>query len=664
MIAPTPDGQPIFSTDVWEVLKPRPEYRSWDWICSEGRTPEGEPFDPGMMPWAEGVCDAFDDPDNREIVLPWGTRLGKTMICLQLDCCVMVMNPGPGLFATSREKLAVRVVSEKFYKMFAAIPILNRQMRPDNRRSVHKIVLDDSTWAVAWSGSQSMLADWSAKYGHASEVDKWDRSQTKGGESFEGDTLAQWDERFKDQTEHKKLIESSPTLKGKSRIEARYETSNQCLYEPPCPHCGHHQPLTMGGRSVPHGLKWDSLKDGTMDAELARETARYVCRQCQKDIHDEHRFRMMSDGIWVPKGCAAKDGKVTGKPHRSIRVWGGRLSSLYSLQLRWGDIAGKFCEVRNKPPLLQMFVNGWLAEVWERFTKKSDPQEVGDRLETSAQRGVIPSAATWLFGAVDVQADHFVWTAVAVAQGERIYLVDWGFLDTWGEVQAHLIDKEFPFEGDHVEPMMPCVVGVDSGDGLRTKEVYSFCREHSRTGRQVLPCKGANTNCGGKPWVDTLVAGEGVRQGAVKLAALRGTRGLTLVRVNPFYWEPVIEKALSLHPGDEGSLSIPAGAHDDEELLWQLCNGVQTNTPSKMDPDKLIWEKRWDDRANDYRDTLKYALCLMDRKFRGDWSRARQRQNAKPPPVAPEVMRRRAAEQEQRERGGRQRYRIPRRAKR
>ena len=239
-----------------------------------------------------GVCEAFDNRQFREIALMWGTQLGKTFLFHAIALCVMTTRPAPGIFASATERLARASVREKIYNMIEQCAPLRGQLKSQKDRSVDRIELQASHWRVAWSGSHTALADFSAEIIVCNEVSKWN---SRGGE--EGDPLDLIYQRFKfyDAT-YKALVESSPTLRGRCRIEAKVKLSTNCRYQVPCPHCRHYQTLSM------KQLRWDHLADGTSDPELAERTARYECLSCRRAIHDEQRRRMMQAGVWVPEG--------------------------------------------------------------------------------------------------------------------------------------------------------------------------------------------------------------------------------------------------------------------------------------------------------------------------------------------------------------------------
>jgi phage terminase large subunit GpA-like protein len=642
----------ILTTAVMAAFNPRPDVRSWEWINEHGRTHKGEPFDGDRIPWCEGVCDAWDDPATREISLEWGTRTGKTTIALQLMASTAVLKPMPGLFATSTQTLAKKTVRRKIYPMLESIEATRRQLPAPRFRALEEIRLSSSPWGVAWSGSETQLADVEAYYGWANEIDKWSMNERQAGDAGEGDPVDQWEERFKENPDHKKLFECSPSTKLRSRIHRRVLASNNCRYWVGCPKCRQRQVLKLGTDSQSlGGILFDRAADGSVEASVARATARYVCEHCRHEIHDDQRPRMMRTGKWAPEGCRVDiRGRVIGKPKRDSTIWGGQLSSLYSLQLRWGDIAARFVQTIGQPQSLRMFVNGWLAETWEPHKSKNEPEEVGDRLATSTPAGVMPVWSTWLFAAVDIQGDHYVYWVNAVGPGEREHEVAHGTCETLDEIEQLVICRQFEHE-DGGEPLCPALTLIDSG--FRTRDVYVFCQKFRGTPYNVMPCKGSNTDCGGEAYEVKIIGlneGKSVR---TKKALMRAGRGLRRIRVNPHYYEPIIQEQLDeRQPGEPGSLTLNSESKGDDDFLRQLCNGAESAEPSKTDPNRHLWVKRWEGEPNDYRDGKKYARCAADVRFKSNWKLAEKRQpsgKAAPRPVAVQ-----AAEPE----GGRRRERF------
>lgn len=610
-------------------LAPRPVVRSWEWVCEHGRTPAGKKFDGPTLPWSEGVFDALDDPHVRKVVLMWGTRTGKTQIGMQWSTKVMATAPLPGIFCTATETLLKRTMRNKIYPMLEYNLQTKCDLLPKRLRGTREIRLTECVWSCMWSGSATILADTDGCYGWGNEIDKWDASTPVDGQSEQGDPLGLFFERFKEWSDHTILLECSPSLEGHSRIADEYKESDQRRFYVPCPHCSAYFVLQLNSKDPESGgILFDKLSDGKLDADLARRTARYIChnKKCHRPIHNEDRPRMMRCGVWAPKGCHVdKNGKVCGKPERlKCTTAGFQLSSLYSLQLTWGDIAAAFIAARGKASLLQTFVNGWLAETWKPYRAKSEPEDVAERLAVELAPGTIPKWATWRVDAVDVQEEFFKWITLACGPGEKVAVVDRGICDTWEEVFAACVNRPIPHEDGHGE-LLPALVAID--DGHKTAEVHARCKAWSRPDRLVMPFKGANSDLNGEAFTTVIIGTDTKHKSkTMRRQALRA-RGLVRVRHNAFYYEPILQKQLDeLNPGDDQSLSIPRELADDFEFVQELCNGTISDTPSKMSPDKYLWTKRWGDQANDFRDCLKMGRCAMDVKFRGNWRVAERRQ--------------------------------------
>jgi phage terminase large subunit GpA-like protein len=615
-------------TEVRPAYRPRSIQNTWEWICRNGRTQEGLPFDGERIPWAKGVCDAWDDPATRDVILQWGTRTGKTAISMNILAKSADTKPMPGLFATSTQTLAKRIVINKIYPILHAIRLTRKQLPIRAMWSSEEIRLT-TKWHVAWSGSDTQLADLSAYYGYANEIDKWSRNEKLGGAAGEGDPLAQFEERFKEFPDRKILFECSPSTKSHSRIEKKLLASNNCRYWVPCPQCGTRLVLQMGADN-PHegGILFDRNTDGSYDSTLAYETARYVCHHCRYEIHDDQRFSMMQAGVWAPQGCGVdKRGRVVGVPKRGPRACGLQLSSLYSLQMRWGHIAEEWVKKHANILEFRMFINGWLAETWEPFTRKSEPEDVGERLTGEIPRGIIPDWATYLFAAVDCQSEHFVYVVLAVGPNERCHLVDDGTNQSLDWIEQNVVRRQF-HHADGRGPLCPALTLVDCG--YLPKQTYDFCQRFKKTGHIVQPVKGSNTDCAGEAYEVKIIGMNEVGQNArTKKILQRSGKGLMRVRVNPYYYEPIIQEQLDdKKPGDAGSLTLHADARNDIDLLRQLCNGAESPYASKTDPSKHLWVKQWDSEPNDKRDALKYARCAADVRFKRNWRMVETRQGS------------------------------------
>jgi phage terminase large subunit GpA-like protein len=601
---------------VWSAWLPRPRVNTFEWICRHVRDKDGRPFDPESFPWVRGVCEAFDHPAIREIDLQWATRIGKTFAGHAIHECIWATNPMPTMFNSSAEHLAKATVADEIYPMLEHCDALAGQLLPSQRRSMTRVKLPECTCRIGWAGSESRLASYGCWFLHGTEIDKYPL-----GESTEGDKLGQLLERvIKQFPDHKLLLESSPARAGASRIAPRVRNSTNSRFQVPCPWCHESQQLLLGNNDPREGgLVWDRNEDGSDDLRKAYDTARYVCRFCKRDIHDEHRPRMMRHGDWVAEGQSRdRRGRLHGEPLRPLPAWGSQLSSLYALSLRWGDVARKKVEADPRAPDRQIFTGGWLAEEFEEGVSKTEPEQLGERLEAPGiPRAVAPRWARFLTASVDRQEWGFPVMVCAWGPGERGHLVEVGSIDTWEDVLAFL-DQRFEWQGTD-KAMGIALSFVDRG--FKPHETDQFCKAHSTQARKILPCEGDKGGLSGKNHRKKLL-GQDVKNLPKRLrrAALQA-RGIIAVEIAGHYWESLIQDYFDKpRPGQPGSFSMFEHAGDDIHLCEQLLNAKKSEKLNGRGGDP-IWEKRWPDKENDFRDTLRYARCAAEVFARKNWHR-------------------------------------------
>ena len=581
--------------DSVHLLNPPPVIVSREWLPDHVSMPEGTetgglPFSLAAFPHADGVLDAFDNPSIRRIILQWGTRLGKTTNCLSLMAQQARTNPRNMMFSSSTEGAAKRVVGERLWPILAATDGL--RLPPSARRSNECIRLPGCRIYVGWSGSAASLADVGAVFGVANEIDKWDSTL-----SDEADPLKLFCNRVKGFPDHKLILESTPTIRHRSRIESLLHESNQHLRHVPCPHCGEFQVLVKGHKDTPGGFKWWHDGDGHTDPEIAYETAYYQCAICENRIENHHRTEMLRKGIWCPLSCkVAQDGTISGENEKakSDTIGFGPLPSWYALTQTWGDFPRVWLSAQGKPRELQDVVNSYLAETWEKRVSKWEPGVVGKRLATELPRGVVPEWGMFLTVTVDRQeaeGGFCLWAVLAHGADGQAHLVD----DGWGRTLGELWDAVFRRHYAHADggdAMMPVAGAVDAG--WDTKNSYDFCNSHPG----LLACKGAG-DLAGKPY----------RLGNVGDAS--DNHGQLLFHVNTDYWETDLQSRLDERlPGEPGSLSLYDGAQRDPLLLDQLCNAMLTDKRDRRGNQKQLWVKRHTGMPNDKRDVVKYGLAL------------------------------------------------------
>lgn len=588
-----------------DVFTPKPQESAADWLRMYFYDHTGRAFDETSVPWItapQGPCWAYDSIQFRTIWLQWAARMFKTNFSLGMLMRSMDQRPEETMFATPDETNCKSVFG-RFWKMLENCPRLKDQVPIAQRQNKSRITLRRSVCHGAWPRGKSRLADKSIRVGAGNEIDKWEHQTT----STEGDPLERFRKRGAEFPDRKFVLESTPSVKGKSNVESGRISSTNHRYYVPCPHCHKFQTIEYGDGSSPGGIFYDKLPNGQSDRDLARRTAHYVCRHCEGRIDDIHRPWMMTRGVWVPAGCGidhekAMDARnlppddtswLTGTPLNWGSDYGSQISVFYALFHGWGAIAYDFISKHKSPSKLRQWINEDKGETWEPRKSKSTPEMIGERLKTDIPRGVCPDWTRVLTVTIDQQAaegGYRIWAVLAHGSEKQAHLVDVGISGTLASVYDQKINATYPHQ-DGGDPMRPHAACADSG--WDTKATYDFCNKHS-----MVPCKGSSTDLGGLPYKLAQVAtGDYI--------------GQTLFHVNTDFWESDLQARLEERkPHEPEGFSMFAGAERDLELLEQLCNAMIADRVDNRGNAKLLWVKKEESAPNDIRDAIRYGLAL------------------------------------------------------
>jgi phage terminase large subunit GpA-like protein len=336
---------------------------------------KGEAFNVQDYAFVRGVCDAWDNPQVRSVALMWAARVGKTQTAMSMMVASIANDPVTFLYGNANETLVRDTVRDKWYPVFLANPDTRRWVPSARNRIETRIKLSLCQGYTAWSGSETQLADKDPRFLHAGEVDKW--SKNKGDEADPLDLFLQRGAEIRDR---KAIVESTPQIANRSRIESQLLRGWNCRFHVPCPHCNCYQQMIFGtGEPDSPGVIFEKL-DGKLHAETARTSARYRCARCKKEIAERYRRAMVRAGVWVAEGQYADDeGTVTGTrindgPHASFQ-----LSRLYAPTFTWGDTAAEFIAGYRKGDMRD-FKNSVMGETWMPIEADQPWTKIASRL--------------------------------------------------------------------------------------------------------------------------------------------------------------------------------------------------------------------------------------------------------------------------------------------
>ena len=265
------------------------------------------------------------------------------------------------------------------------------------------------------------------------------------------------------------VLTSTPTVRGKSRIEAAMGETGWRVYEIPCPHCDHRQPWEW------EALRWDAGKPST---------AMLHCRSCGAGIDERDKRELLDLGRWSPLHPEREDGRAYGYHLTALCApYGWTAASWPALAQRWERSAGD-SERRRA------FVNLALARTYDETEEATiDPDSLMARAETYPAD--VPAGAVVLTAGVDVQQDRLECSVWGWGAGEESWLIAHRVLtgdpsgpQVWSQLDDLLRRRWAHQSGGLLTVDAAC---VDSGYMAQT--VQAWCSE--RRARHVYAVKGS-----------------------------------------------------------------------------------------------------------------------------------------------------------------------------
>lgn len=478
-----PAAGPVVFGELERGLAPRQRLKVSDWADQHRRLSTKGSAKPGQ--WSTARNEILREPMDsfsigsgvREVAMMFPIQLGKTEVALNVLGYTMTQRPGPLMVCLPGEVSMNKWVQQKLTPMIDETPVVKRTLTSvASREAANTRTFKDFAGGQLYlehAGSPSRLKSTSVRLLIVDEVDEFSANFVGGDDPMsmlEGRTSA-----FPNTSQ--RLFISSPQIKGMSRIEGKWEASDQRRYFVPCPHCGHRQHLQWSG------LRWSAQRH----PEHGRR-AWYVCSDCGAEIEEHHKAEMLRQGRWI----ATNPGGV---------IRGYHANCLYypiGLGPRWGALADMWLDAQGDPAKEKTFVNDRLAETYEdKTTRNLKHHKIADAAEGYALR-TAPAGVLCVTAGVDTQDDRLA-----------VHLTGWGRgMDFWA-----LDYVEFPGDpsGDEVWATLAGFLATpiqhasgaslyveafaQDAAGHKTEEVKNFIRSARQRGlRRPLCIFGAVQN--------------------------------------------------------------------------------------------------------------------------------------------------------------------------
>ena len=435
-------------------------------------------------------------------------------------------------------------------------------------------------------------------------------------ETVEGDPIELLWKRCEGFAEAIKILEGTPTIKGKSRIEGYLLQSDYRKWFVPCRVCG-----------VRQVWMWENM-DWPERVRNRHEKAVLLCGVCAAVHDDRQRIKSIHEGLWKPT-----------QDFNGIRgYWLNGINSLLDPEKgfksklhQFAADASRAAHASNKEHTIRVWTNTFLAETYqEKQDEKADSLAIFNRRELYPKAG-LPRGIILLTAGADVQEDRI-----------EVEVVGWGFdEESWGVRTAVFMgDPKMPdiwarldgflsmtFIREDRAVLKVKAAGIDTGYAASLRQAYSWIRP--RQPRNIHALKGANT----------------IEAELVKKAAKSKVDRVTLLMVGTHRMKAFIyDRALLVKPeGHAGRYpglmhfpksETPEQNYNEEYFRQLLSENSYTEHKSGEKLRRFVHEKKPDgsfDR-NEKLDCRVYAQAALYARGPVNWQHEEKRNVASIPP--------------------------------
>lgn len=553
--------------DAFRVLAPPTKLTVSEWadryrVLSSVSSAEAGPWHTNRAPYQREPFDAITDPSVETLVFKWAAQLGKTEGILNAIGYHTHHEPSPMMLVQPTLELAQAFSKDRLAPMYSKSPKLRTVVSEAKSRDAGNTLLHKTFpgghITMAGANSPSSLASRPIRIVFCDEVDRYPASA-----GAEGDPVALVTMRMETFWNRKRILVSTPTTKGASRIEDFYEDSTQEEWCVPCPSCSELQPFSW--KQIK--FEFDEVKKKTISVE-------HCCRSCGV-LHGEQEWKagMEHKGKWIAR-----------KQHADTR--GFHLNQLASTFSSWGRIVQKFKAAekllkKGDFEAMKAWINTVLAEEWEENGEKLDETSLMNRREM--YHADVPDGVKVLTAAVDTQDNRFEVEVIgwgAEHESWRIqYHKIYGDLkqqQVWQDLDEFLKRSWRDAEGREFRIAITC---MDSG-GHFTNEVYKFCKD--RFARRLFAIKGDST-------------GDGTYLPLVNTPSTNNRYKATVVRLGVDEGKAKVMDALKQKPDQSGHCHFPLTTKEKNrgynQDYFDGLTAEELRTRYKMGVPYQVWVK-------------------------------------------------------------------------
>lgn len=458
-----------FMSKLANLLRPKENMTISQWADNYMVLPEGSNeagrYSSDTIPYQKAIMDAITDPDVVDVVVMSSSQVGKTTIVMCGIAYYIDYEPATQMLVMPTIKDAEKFSKTRFAQMISDIPQLSSKVAaPKSRNSNNTILLKSypgGNIAIGGANSPSSLASDPRRIIWMDEIDRFPESA-----GSEGNPVKLAEKRATSYWNKKHIKTSTPTIAGRSKIEAAYNKGSMEEWNVQCPECGTWQP---------YRFKRVDFKSISM-----------ACAGC---------------GVLIPeKQWKESNHKWIALHPERKKVKSFHLNELASPFVDWEEIIENFKDADEKlkrfhdPEDMKVFINTVLGETWDE-TEYVDDAVDEETLETRTEvyAADIPEGVLLLTAAIDVQENRF---EVEIRGWSRNYET-WGIYKTeiegklitdepWDKLEAYLSQPLYFEDGTELN-----IAGfaIDTG-GHFTNQTYKWVKKMKAKGKKCYGIKG------------------------------------------------------------------------------------------------------------------------------------------------------------------------------
>ena len=424
-------------------------------------------------PYQREIMDSFTQPGIWQIVIMASAQVGKSEIELNMMGCAIDNDPGPMLYIQPTDKVAEDYSKRRIAPMIQACPTLrDKVFKARSRDAANTITMKTfpgGSLAIIGANSPADLSSKPVRYIFMDETDRFPASA-----GTEGDPQELAERRTETFRHNRKIVKTStPTIKGKSRIETDYKNGTQEEWHTECPHCHTFQYI----RFADIKFEKENYVNASGEEDYNIKSVCWCCPTCKREIGEYECKRLPAK--WIQKNPKAiKNG---------IRSF--RLNAFMSPWSDWKDICWKFLKAHKDAEKLKTFYNTILGESWEVRTNSGLDEELYNRREHYDAE--VPTGVLVLTMGMDTQDNRLEYEVVGWDRNGQSWGISRGVIPgradapgVWEEVDA-LLERRWKLANGMALRILATF--IDSG-GHFTTAIYRECAK--RSSKRIWAIKG------------------------------------------------------------------------------------------------------------------------------------------------------------------------------